>query len=689
MELLGQISKQLASFSPGANFVNSTFQPPTSNSPFQPDVRDVRINTLWVISLTLSLLAAFMTITAQQWIRRVPLPREMSVRDAVRLRQFRHDGLVAWHVPTVIAFLPVVVQISVILFLVGLLLFLQEINDTVATIFAIITGTIVSLFTIASLCPLVWSQCPYKAPLLPTLWTVLQWCAFPIVVVVTGTICILSMLVLTLFVAIWNAVISYGIFGSRGEKSTQRFHSAFTSVFDKTVGELYHYVRKLFSRGLPYETDRFWTVREKRAVRRHTATIDISAFCWAAVGVPARSVHSVIDCLYDIPVRRRVEAGLCWAALEMGCNFSDFNLWFCLQHPTYNGIDRLMKQNPATHEVLSRAFAPPPDSDSDAYTWTNDEKRVKPESDIAVMLTPGSTSDNGDAHGGSALALLFHGAFHQGENAQRAYKRLLMGVRRRQDVQGMLNMHWRWPTIFLYLYGQEGGQYDAEGKLNSSFSWLWPYPDGVYEIDISQLFAWAQEVRERAIELATSSGYVTTRSMCAVDCILASTATALHALAAHEQAQPNSFRDELRTFLLGFDEDFWDAFTPNVQALAFHSEANGMGVPTFVGHKALINIGQDLKKLFGSKTPRKDEEPTQQNEEAPQQDEEATQQQEHALTAAVAVVRMLKDVCEGYYEPLSVVKLFDEFLEDVQNRGHVVIQGNKSEPEGEPDGSTQ
>lgn len=131
-----------------------------SPPPFTADIEDVRVNALWVVSLTLSLMAAFFTITAQQWIRHLPHPRQMSTEDAVRLRQFRHDGMIKWQVPTIISLLPVLVQLSVVCFLAGLLLYLRTINGTVAVTFAAVAGPLVFSFVITALCPIIWPSCP-------------------------------------------------------------------------------------------------------------------------------------------------------------------------------------------------------------------------------------------------------------------------------------------------------------------------------------------------------------------------------------------------------------------------------------------------------------------------------------------------------------------------------------------------
>ncbi|KIP03314.1 hypothetical protein PHLGIDRAFT_51949, partial [Phlebiopsis gigantea 11061_1 CR5-6] len=68
--LLAQISQQLSSLSVGPQFLNSTIQPSVNATVSTlPDPRLVKLNILWTLSLTISVMAAFFTITVQQWIR--------------------------------------------------------------------------------------------------------------------------------------------------------------------------------------------------------------------------------------------------------------------------------------------------------------------------------------------------------------------------------------------------------------------------------------------------------------------------------------------------------------------------------------------------------------------------------------------------------------------------------------------
>lgn len=134
-----------------------------------PDHRIVNVNVLWMVSLTLILMAAFFTITVQQWLRHISPLSQLTVREAVRLRQLHYDGILASNVPTVVSLLPTLVQLSVLLFLIGLLLQLNFLNQTVSAAFGGIAGTFFALYLVTVPLALIRSQCPYKSPVVPTM----------------------------------------------------------------------------------------------------------------------------------------------------------------------------------------------------------------------------------------------------------------------------------------------------------------------------------------------------------------------------------------------------------------------------------------------------------------------------------------------------------------------------------------
>ncbi|KIY61982.1 hypothetical protein CYLTODRAFT_315087, partial [Cylindrobasidium torrendii FP15055 ss-10] len=84
----------------------------------------VWVNGLWFVSLTLSLSTAIFAVLAKQWTRQYILPITGSSRERCFIRQFRYDGLEKWYFTAIIGLLPIPLHLSLIIFLVGLVIFL-------------------------------------------------------------------------------------------------------------------------------------------------------------------------------------------------------------------------------------------------------------------------------------------------------------------------------------------------------------------------------------------------------------------------------------------------------------------------------------------------------------------------------------------------------------------------------------
>ncbi|KAI0770758.1 hypothetical protein BC629DRAFT_1269774, partial [Irpex lacteus] len=131
VQLLAQISGQLASLSVSPGFINSTAQPspsltvPPSSGPTNVQIL---INTLWFLSLGLGLVTSLLAIVVLQWLREYRVPGYLTMRDRVRLRQLRYQGLIKWGVPQIVSILPVLLQVALILFLTGLCDLLESLN---------------------------------------------------------------------------------------------------------------------------------------------------------------------------------------------------------------------------------------------------------------------------------------------------------------------------------------------------------------------------------------------------------------------------------------------------------------------------------------------------------------------------------------------------------------------------------
>ncbi|EIN10472.1 hypothetical protein PUNSTDRAFT_63907, partial [Punctularia strigosozonata HHB-11173 SS5] len=147
--------------------VNVTTEPMLANfAAYTPSTSSVRVNILWFSGLVFTLLASLLAIAVKQWLREylvwVSLPPS---RDTVRLRQFCFDGLGNWHMEDIVALLPVLLQISVILFLCGMVDLLWTLHRVVAGVITAFVGSFLFVALTSAILPMVVAGCPYKSPL--------------------------------------------------------------------------------------------------------------------------------------------------------------------------------------------------------------------------------------------------------------------------------------------------------------------------------------------------------------------------------------------------------------------------------------------------------------------------------------------------------------------------------------------
>jgi hypothetical protein len=85
--------------------------------------------------------------------------------EAVALRQFRYRNLESWRLAAILALLPTLLQLSVIVFLSGLLVFLSGLDRTVAIVMIVLTSIAFFLVAAVTFLPVVSWTCPYRSPL--------------------------------------------------------------------------------------------------------------------------------------------------------------------------------------------------------------------------------------------------------------------------------------------------------------------------------------------------------------------------------------------------------------------------------------------------------------------------------------------------------------------------------------------
>uniref|UniRef100_A0A0W0G483 DUF6535 domain-containing protein n=1 Tax=Moniliophthora roreri TaxID=221103 RepID=A0A0W0G483_MONRR len=110
--LLTQISMQL----------NASQTASLTRTPFKPDTSSIRINCFWFLSLIFSLTSGLFALLCKQWLREHQ--RDTPTRtpgEALALRQLRRDSFEKWGVSSFLSALPILLEVALLLFFVGVL----------------------------------------------------------------------------------------------------------------------------------------------------------------------------------------------------------------------------------------------------------------------------------------------------------------------------------------------------------------------------------------------------------------------------------------------------------------------------------------------------------------------------------------------------------------------------------------
>lgn len=174
-QILIQLSTQLASLQVAGVFVNST-APAFTFPSFKPPKSSVLINTLWSLSVVIALITASLGILIKQWFHEFLACDTQDPRERVKLRFFRDVGMKKWQVFELAAVLPLLLQLAVALFFVGLSILLYEMNPVVGWVTTSVMVAWLTVFIFATIAPAFSAQCPYKTPMLKSFFSRVRLC---------------------------------------------------------------------------------------------------------------------------------------------------------------------------------------------------------------------------------------------------------------------------------------------------------------------------------------------------------------------------------------------------------------------------------------------------------------------------------------------------------------------------------
>ncbi|KAH9173713.1 hypothetical protein EDB89DRAFT_684384 [Lactarius sanguifluus] len=164
--ILAQISQQLS------NVTNNGISPAASPSNKGPSASVVFVNSVWFLSLVLSLTCALIATLLQQWARRYlqMIQRNHAPHVRAHIREYFYRGAHKFRIFGLVEALPFLILISVLLFFTGLVVFAFPTNHTVAFVTLAIVAICLILYIALTLMPLIHHGCPYYTSFTSLLW---------------------------------------------------------------------------------------------------------------------------------------------------------------------------------------------------------------------------------------------------------------------------------------------------------------------------------------------------------------------------------------------------------------------------------------------------------------------------------------------------------------------------------------
>ena len=143
---------------------------------FSPPEYIVVVNALFYASLGIMLLAAFIAMLIKSWVREFDRGlRAMSLPEQrAKTREFRYLGLERWKLPEMVAILPLLIQLSLLLFSIGLVDFLFHVSKPSFGITMSIFGVGTLYYAITTSISVFVTSSPFHSPLSRTLGKMYQ-----------------------------------------------------------------------------------------------------------------------------------------------------------------------------------------------------------------------------------------------------------------------------------------------------------------------------------------------------------------------------------------------------------------------------------------------------------------------------------------------------------------------------------
>ncbi|KAF8258903.1 hypothetical protein EI94DRAFT_1070312 [Lactarius quietus] len=149
--------------------------PALSPPPFSPPNYAVWVNSLWFLSLVISLTCALLATLLQQWARRYlqVTQTRYTPHKRARIRAFFFEGVETFLLPLTVEALPALLHVSLFLFFSGLVVFLCNVNLTAFKLVLSWVSICTAIYGSITLMPIFRPDSPYYTPLTSLVWHIL------------------------------------------------------------------------------------------------------------------------------------------------------------------------------------------------------------------------------------------------------------------------------------------------------------------------------------------------------------------------------------------------------------------------------------------------------------------------------------------------------------------------------------
>ncbi|QRV89309.1 activating signal cointegrator 1 complex subunit 3 [Ceratobasidium sp. AG-Ba] len=131
---------------------------------FSPSRSAVMVNILWLLSLSLSVVVSLIAMLAKEWCYKFMTGRSGPIYDQARKRQQKWNGIERWKMQELVNILPGLMHAALLLFAVGLCIYLWDIHTGVAIVVIVVTAAAVCIYILTTVLPLFDRFCPYSTP---------------------------------------------------------------------------------------------------------------------------------------------------------------------------------------------------------------------------------------------------------------------------------------------------------------------------------------------------------------------------------------------------------------------------------------------------------------------------------------------------------------------------------------------